>query len=135
MHQGPTSWMVSSFIRLHPEARASRISGCFRVDRAQSSSLTTPVAAVNAILAVGSPDLQGQVDLRGWIRQDTQREAMAHRVCPWWLGYWLICPLRRCEQNPAEILAPHVREGMTVFEPGSGMGFFTLDLARLVGAS
>ena len=24
---------------------------------------------------------------------------------------------------------------MTVFEPGSGMGFFTLDLARLVGAS
>jgi len=60
---------------------------------------------------------------------------MAHRVCPWWLGYWLICPLRRRGQNPAEILAPHVREGMTVLEPGSGMGFFTLELARLVGAS
>src|SRR5262249_15195433 len=60
---------------------------------------------------------------------------MTHRVCPWWLGYWLICPLRRRGQNPAEILAPHVHEGMTVLEPGSGMGFFTLELARLVGTS
>jgi ubiquinone/menaquinone biosynthesis C-methylase UbiE len=58
---------------------------------------------------------------------------MAHRVCPWWLGYWLACPVRRLRQNPLEILAPHVREGMTVLEPGPGMGFFTLDLARLVG--
>ena len=42
---------------------------------------------------------------------------MAHRVCPWWLGYWLICPLRRRGQNPAGILAPHVHEGMTALEP------------------
>jgi len=60
---------------------------------------------------------------------------MAHRVCPWWLGYWLACPLRRYRQNPSEIAAPYVREGMTVLEPGPGMGFFTLDLARLVGAT
>jgi ubiquinone/menaquinone biosynthesis C-methylase UbiE len=58
---------------------------------------------------------------------------MAHRVCPWWLGYWLICPLLRRGQNPAEILKPYVHEGMTVLEPGPGMGFFILDLARLVG--
>jgi ubiquinone/menaquinone biosynthesis C-methylase UbiE len=60
---------------------------------------------------------------------------MAHRICPWWLGYWLACPLRRLRQDPQEILAPHVREGMTVLEPGPGMGFFTLNLARLVGAT
>jgi SAM-dependent methyltransferase len=60
---------------------------------------------------------------------------MKHHVCPWWLGYWLICPLRRRRQDPAEILRPHVYEGMRVLEPGSGMGFFTLELARLVGAS
>jgi SAM-dependent methyltransferase len=60
---------------------------------------------------------------------------MVHRVCPWWLGYWLICPLRRRRQNPAEILAPYVHEGVVVLESGSGMGFFTLDLARLVGTS
>ena len=38
-------------------------------------------------------------------------------------------------QNPAETVAPYVREGMTVLEPGPGMGFFTLELARRVGPS
>jgi len=58
-----------------------------------------------------------------------------HRVCPWWLGYLLACPLRRLLQDPARVLAPHVREGMMVLEVGPGMGFFTLDLARMVGVS
>ncbi|MGD0013376.1 MAG: class I SAM-dependent methyltransferase [Bryobacteraceae bacterium] len=60
---------------------------------------------------------------------------MAKRVCPWWLGYLLASPLRRLWQDPAKILAPYVHEGMTVLEPGPGMGLFTLELARLVGAS
>lgn len=59
---------------------------------------------------------------------------MGHRVCPWWLGYLLISPLRRLLLNPGKILAPLVREGMTVLEPGPGMGFFTLALAGLVGS-
>lgn len=58
---------------------------------------------------------------------------MAHHVCPWWLGPLLTIPMRRWVQDPARILAPYVQEGMTVLEPGPGMGFFTLDLARLVG--
>ena len=60
---------------------------------------------------------------------------MAHRVCPWWLGYLLASPLRRLWQDPQKVLAPFIREGMTVLEPGPGMGFFTLELARLVGPS
>jgi len=56
-------------------------------------------------------------------------------ICPWWLGYLLASPLRRLRQDPHRILSPHVRAGMTVLEPGPGMGFFTLELARLVGAS
>jgi ubiquinone/menaquinone biosynthesis C-methylase UbiE len=59
--------------------------------------------------------------------------APRHRFCPWWLGYVLALPTRRLVQNPIAILAPFVSEGMTVLEPGPGMGFFTLDLARLVG--
>jgi SAM-dependent methyltransferase len=58
---------------------------------------------------------------------------MAHRVCPWWIGYFLASPLRKLRQDPHAILAPYVREGMLVLEPGPGMGFFTLELARLVG--
>jgi len=60
---------------------------------------------------------------------------MSHRVCPWWLGYFLLNPFRRIAQNPRRILEPYVRDGMTVLEPGPGMGFFTLELLRLVGAS
>jgi len=60
---------------------------------------------------------------------------MAKRVCPWWLGYLLSCPLRNLVQDPGKILGSYLREGMTVFEPGPGMGFFTLELARRVGAS
>ena len=58
---------------------------------------------------------------------------MAQCVCPRWLGYFLISPIRRLWQNPKEILRHFVTDGMTVLEPGCGMGFFTLDLARLVG--
>lgn len=59
---------------------------------------------------------------------------MAHRVCPWWFGYFLISPLRRTRYKPADVVGPYVREGQTVLEPGPGMGFFTLELAGLVGA-
>ena len=58
---------------------------------------------------------------------------MAHDVCPWWLGYWLASPMRKLLHNPAAILGSFVRPGMTVFEPGPGMGFFTLEMARMVG--
>ncbi|HXJ91960.1 MAG TPA: methyltransferase domain-containing protein [Terriglobia bacterium] len=60
---------------------------------------------------------------------------MSEHVCPWWLGYFLASPIRRLEYDPREILVPYVHDGMTVLEPGPGMGFFTLELARLVGPS
>ena len=58
---------------------------------------------------------------------------MAHDVCPWWIGYLLASPIRKLLHNPGSILAPFLHEGMTVFEPGPGMGFFTLEMARMVG--
>lgn len=58
---------------------------------------------------------------------------MSQRVCPWWFGYLLLLPLRRIRQRPRKLLGALVREGMTVLEPGPGMGYFTLDVARMVG--
>ena len=66
--------------------------------------------------------------------QATDDPRPSPHVCPWWMGYLLASPLRRLAQNPRRILSPYVEEGMTVLEPGPGMGFFTLELARLVGA-
>ena len=59
---------------------------------------------------------------------------MAERVCPWWVGYLLASPLRRLGQDPKTILAPYVRPGMVVLDVGCGMGFFSLDMAKMVGA-
>jgi ubiquinone/menaquinone biosynthesis C-methylase UbiE len=58
---------------------------------------------------------------------------MAHDICPWWHGYFLASPIRRLRHNPRAILKGSVTRGMTVLEPGPGMGFFTMELARLVG--
>jgi ubiquinone/menaquinone biosynthesis C-methylase UbiE len=58
---------------------------------------------------------------------------MAKHVCPPWVGYLLLCPLRKLLENPDKILGQFVREGTVVLEPGCGMGYFTLPLARMVG--
>jgi 2-polyprenyl-3-methyl-5-hydroxy-6-metoxy-1,4-benzoquinol methylase len=58
---------------------------------------------------------------------------MDAHVCPVWAGYLLASPVRKLVQNPKNILGPYVREGMTVLDIGSAMGFFSLPLARLVG--
>lgn len=58
---------------------------------------------------------------------------MAERVCPWWMGYFLLTPFRKLIENPRRILSPFVKKGMKVLEPGCGMGFFTLEAARLAG--
>lgn len=47
----------------------------------------------------------------------------------------LVSPIRRWFDDPEKLLRPYVREGMTVVEPGPGMGFFTLPMARMVGTS
>jgi ubiquinone/menaquinone biosynthesis C-methylase UbiE len=59
---------------------------------------------------------------------------MSERVCPWWLGYLLASPIRRwISDTPEKLLGPFIHDGMTVLEPGPGMGYFTLPLARMVG--
>lgn len=60
---------------------------------------------------------------------------MAQRLCPSWVGYFLVNPWRRLIHNPDKILASYVTRGMTVLDIGPGMGFFTLPLAGMVGPS
>ncbi len=58
-----------------------------------------------------------------------------HHVCPWWMGYLLLNPLRRLGEDPQTVLAPLVKPGMTAIDIGCAMGYFSLPLARLVGDS
>jgi ubiquinone/menaquinone biosynthesis C-methylase UbiE len=38
-------------------------------------------------------------------------------------------------QNPRKILGPYIKEGMTVLDVGCGPGFFSIELAQMVGKS
>ena len=56
-----------------------------------------------------------------------------HRVCPVERADSLDSRLRRWFQDPQKLLRPYLSEGMTVLDLGCGPGFFTLDIADLVG--
>lgn len=57
------------------------------------------------------------------------------RVCPVEVAGCLDNRIRRWLQNPRKILRPYIEKGMTVLDVGCGPGFFTIDMAELVGRS
>lgn len=61
--------------------------------------------------------------------------ARTHRVCPVERAGSLDNRFRRWFQNPYRILSPYIEEGMTVLDLGCGPGYFSLDLAQMVGRS
>lgn len=58
-----------------------------------------------------------------------------HRVCPVERAGSLDNRFRRWLQNPQKILSPYIKKGMTVLDIGCGPGFFSIDMAHLVGES
>ena len=54
-------------------------------------------------------------------------------VCPAEFSGSLDNPLRRLFHNPRKILTPFIKKGMTVLDLGCGPGYFTGELANLVG--
>jgi ubiquinone/menaquinone biosynthesis C-methylase UbiE len=57
------------------------------------------------------------------------------RVCPVERAGGLDARIRRWLQNPQKMLCPYLREGMTALDVGCGPGFFSLDMATMVGPS
>jgi 2-polyprenyl-3-methyl-5-hydroxy-6-metoxy-1,4-benzoquinol methylase len=60
-------------------------------------------------------------------------EDQVERVCPWWMGYLLLFPLRKLGQNPYKILSPYIKKGMNLMDYGSAMGYFSLPMAKMTG--
>jgi len=58
---------------------------------------------------------------------------MAKKVCPIWIGWLLVSPVRKLFQNPDNILSSYIQKDMTVLDAGCAMGFFSLPAARMVG--
>lgn len=58
-----------------------------------------------------------------------------HHLCPRWMCFTFDNHLRRLVQNPDKIISPYVREGSVALDVGPGIGFFTIPMAKMVGAS
>jgi ubiquinone/menaquinone biosynthesis C-methylase UbiE len=56
-------------------------------------------------------------------------------LCPVESAGGLDNSIRRWVQNPRKILGPYITEGMRVMDIGCGPGFFTIEMARMVGKS
>jgi ubiquinone/menaquinone biosynthesis C-methylase UbiE len=54
-------------------------------------------------------------------------------ICPVWIGYTFLLPVRKFQHDPHKILAPYVKEGMTVMDYGCAMGYFSIPLAKITG--
>ena len=57
------------------------------------------------------------------------------RVCPVELAGGLDNSIRRFLQNPNKILKPYIKEGTTVLDLGCGPGFFSIEMAKMLGDS
>ncbi len=57
------------------------------------------------------------------------------RVCPVERAGSLDNRIRRWLQNPHKIVGPYIEKGMTVLDLGCGPGFFSIDMAQMVGKS
>jgi ubiquinone/menaquinone biosynthesis C-methylase UbiE len=59
----------------------------------------------------------------------------SNRVCPVEKAGHLDNRVRRWLQDPRKILGTYIKAGMTVLDLGCGPGFFSIDLAHMVGIS
>lgn len=93
-----------------------------------------PETASGVAPGVGTPPAgrAGHQSHCGYQEHDGHRGGEGHQR---WLRRILGSPMRRLVHPPGRILAPFVAPGMTVLEPGPGVGFFTVELARRVGPS
>ena len=62
-------------------------------------------------------------------------ENIKNRVCPLEKAGKLDNSYRKLFQNPKRILKPYISKGMTVLDFGCGPGFFSVEMAKMVGDS
>lgn len=54
------------------------------------------------------------------------------KICPVWLGYTFLIPLRKFQHDPLKILGPYIKKGMTVMDYGCAMGYFSIPMTKMV---
>ncbi|MCX6138897.1 MAG: methyltransferase domain-containing protein, partial [Ignavibacteriales bacterium] len=93
------------------------------------SLATASTRSDNSAVLHCQPAMQSVGHLIERVKMDSER----NRVCPVEYANSLDSKIRKWLQNPKKILAPYVQEGMTVLDIGCGPGFFSIEMAKMVG--
>jgi ubiquinone/menaquinone biosynthesis C-methylase UbiE len=54
-------------------------------------------------------------------------------ICPVWVAYTFLLPIRKLQHNPKKILGQYIKEGMTAMDYGCAMGYFSIPMAKMTG--
>ena len=65
--------------------------------------------------------------------QQTETKNISPHVCPHTISFFLDNWLRKLIQHPKRIAGPYIKTGDTVVDMGCGPGFFSIEMAKLVG--
>ena len=65
--------------------------------------------------------------------QQTETQKASPHVCPHTISFFLDNWVRKLIQNPKKIVGPYIKKGDTVIDIGCGPGFFSIEMAKLVG--
>lgn len=65
--------------------------------------------------------------------QQAETQNTSPHVCPHTISLFLDNWFRRLIQNPKKIVGPYIGIGDTVIDVGCGPGFFSIEMARMVG--
>jgi len=65
--------------------------------------------------------------------QQTETQNMSPHVCPHTISFFLDNWFRKLIQNPKRIVGPYIKAGDTAIDIGCGPGFFSIEMAKMVG--
>jgi 2-polyprenyl-3-methyl-5-hydroxy-6-metoxy-1,4-benzoquinol methylase len=60
-------------------------------------------------------------------------EQKKKHICPVWVGYLMVNPIRLLGQPPSKIVVPYLEPGMKAMDFGCAMGYFSIPMAQKVG--
>ncbi|MCP5103217.1 MAG: class I SAM-dependent methyltransferase [bacterium] len=65
--------------------------------------------------------------------ETVKKDTCSAHVCPHKMAFMLDNWLRKLVQNPRKIVGEYINEGDTVIDFGCGPGFFSIEMAKMVG--
>lgn len=68
------------------------------------------------------------------MQNNMSSETQTPHVCPHQISFFLDNWIRRLIQPPGKIVGPYIQAGDTVIDMGCGPGYFTIDMAKMVGS-